>query len=1386
MASIDWEDDGFGRHLAGNIAPATATNAPHWENPAVFAVGKAPAHAPLYPQAETPPANTTAPLTDSPWCLCLDGRWKFQRLDQPSAAPANFAAPEFDDSAWPDIEVPGHWQLQGFGQPIYTNIQYPFPPTPPRVPATNPTGLYRTTFTLPLNWTNLPVLITFEGVDSAFELWLNGQPVGYSQVSRCPAEFNLTPFLQAGRNHLAARVCQWSDGTYLEDQDMWWLSGIFRTVWLRAETTLHLRDVILHPNLAAGTLAVELHLENLDAPNHVGGRLHVALLDPNHQPAAAEANLDIQLDNQQNSVRQLEFTLAKPIPWTAETPNLYSLLITLDSHTQQRSYRLQCGFRTVAIADGKLLLNGVPIKLRGVNRHEFNPRSGRLLGETDMLTDIRLLKQHNFNAVRTSHYPNHPRWLELCDQFGLYVIAEADLETHGLQDTLSNDPAWRAAYLDRAERLVGRDRNHPSVIAWSLGNESGNGPNTQAMATRIRALDPSRPINYHHAGTADYVDWVTMHYPTLQNIRDFLANPATSGRPVLLEEYGHVTGNALGNLPEYWQLIDSEPRLIGGFIWEWCDQGLLKRHPDGRETYAYGGDFDDQPNDGKWCIDGLVLPDRTPKPALLEAKRVHQPVDLHLDHQHPGRLLLHNRRHHASLADLAGHWQLLVDGLSVANGTCKIPTVAAGNWGHVDLPETASASRPGREALLELSLRLHTDTIWADAGHEVAWQQFMLPTKTPPPPPPPRQPAFSIHPTTTRLALQTDKLTCSFERKTGEMVGLEFPGGNLPLRGPQLAIWRAPLDNDQPFLQDWLAAGYNRLTCHSVDCQTEAGNLVISRHWGPAADTIRFAEKLRAALSPAGALHLFHTTTPATYNLPTLPRLGLRFFLPTTCNQVRWYGRGPHECLCDRRQGARLGLHAATVDELEVPYIVPQENGMRCDLRWLEIRIDTTTALRLAASEPFSFSLRRHTSEQLTTARHREELVDGDCLELCVDYRHAGTGNTSLRAERLQKYQIPPSLHSWLLTLELVDSQIPPKIPPTHPAENPHPYPPPSDLRPANPHTPKTPMPIPPEPPPPAFENLTPDRFLAAIEAAANLRLTGLAHPLTSYINRVYELQTVDGTRLIAKFYRPGRWTPAAVADEHRFVRQCADEEIPVAAPLPLANDDTLGEADGILFALFEKRLGRAFEPLVDEDWRRLGRVVGRLHQVGARQPAPHRLVLHPQQSTRADLRQLQDGLFVTPGMERDFATLGEEILNLLTPQFDDHETIRLHGDCHRGNLLERPGEGLLVIDFDDMASGPPVQDLWMLLPDHAHRARREINLILAGYEDFREFDDRSLRLIEPLRLMRILYFLAWCARQIHDPRFERNFPDWGSEAFWRKQLADLRHQLDIVRHPNR
>ena len=973
--------------------------------------------------------------------LDLSGSWAFRLLPGATEGTDGFEQPGFDDDGWAALPVPSHWQLHGYGRPAYLNIAYPIPVDPPFVPDENPTGDYRRVFDLPELWTRTPAVLRFEGVDSCARVWLNGVELGVSRGSRLPVEFDATGLLRAGRNVLAVRVHQYSSGTYLEDQDTWRMSGIFREVALLARPVGGIRDVFVHAEYDAATGAGRLRVEvDADTDADIDAAARLSIPDLGVHDASADEPLVF------DSVR----------PWNAETPHLYDAIVATDSE----SVRLRIGFRTVAItAEGVLTVNGRRILLRGVNRHEFDPDRGRAVTEEAMRADIELMKRHNINAVRTAHYPPHPRFIELCDELGLWVVLECDLETHGFEHVdpepwarnPSDDPRWRPAYLDRVRRTVERDKNHPSVIVWSLGNEAGDGANLEAMAAWVRERDPSRPIHYEGDSLTRYTDIHGQMYRTPANVKRIGEGrllpgerfyPATAGhgdpadeprnrKPFLYTEFAHAMGNGPGGLREYMELCDRYPRVQGGFVWEWIDQGLRTADAQGREFFGYGGDFGEDLHDGSFICDGLVFPDRTPSPGLLDYQKVIEPVRIRAGSR-ADTVLVENRYDFLDLSHLRLAWALQDDGVDVASGEFPAPSLAPGEHAEVRVPDLGnqlSAPRSG-ERWLTVRAQLALDTAWAPRGHVVAWGQVDL-----------YGPADRMPVTRTRTSQAPEFADGrvrvgpgSFDARTGALVSL----GAQRIDGPWLDLWRAPTDNDLGWSQHdaeyWRARGLHRLRHRTVSVGIEDEVLIVVTRSGAAATgcgyltTYRWsaeADRLRLEVSADPVGHwpergdVFaeamvdpdlppaeHAELVRRDKAPSLGRLGLRWCLPEELTRVTWFGAGPGEAYPDTRHAVGTGRFTATVDALQTPYVRPQENSNRADVRWAELTDDAGRGLRIEGAPSFNLTARRWSDQQLAAARHQPELVAEPLIHLHTDHAVQGIGTGACGPGVLPEYRL--------------------------------------------------------------------------------------------------------------------------------------------------------------------------------------------------------------------------------------------------------------------------------------------------------------------------------------------------------------------------------------------
>lgn len=1016
-------------------AGAASMAIPDWENEQVVQRNKELPRATSLPYPDRARA-LQATRTATPYFQSLDGSWQFHWVPAPDQRPVDFYRPEFDARGWKSIPVPGNWQCYGYDTPLYTNITYPFQVDPPRVmgqppqhytnfATRNPVGSYRRTFTVPDAWQGRQVFLQFDGVDSAFYLWINGRQVGYSQDSRTPAVFHVTPYLQAGENLLAVEVYKHSDGSYLEDQDFFRLSGIFRPVYLWSTADLHLRDFFVHPELDEAcrnaTLRVEVEVRNFVADQPQRFSIAAELLDAAGRTVFADATADGQVAANGRTTIALSKPVENPAKWSAEQPNLYRLLLTLQDAAGQLVEVTTCqvGFRRVEIKEGQLRVNGQPVYLKGVNRHEHEPATGHAVSVDSMIRDIQLMKQLNINAVRTSHYPNDPRWYELCDRLGLYVIDEANIESHGMgygAKSLGKDPAWKEAHLDRMQRMVERDKNHPSIIIWSLGNEAGNGVNFYATYDWTKQRDASRPVQYERAERDRNTDIYCPMYASIGHIVEYAKQNPT--RPLIQCEYAHAMGNSVGNLQDYWDAIEAYPALQGGFIWDWVDQALLADVPEPRDDFvpwrrqpqyfAYGGDFGDQPNDGNFCCNGVVHPDRTLHPHAWEVKKVYQHVKVHAEDLAAGKVRVQNKYFFTNLSEFEARWVLRRDGREVHSGSLGRLDVPPQTSQTVILPEPP---RDGREYFLTLSFLLPEDRPWASAGHVVAWDQFLMPS----------QPAELADATGTgpapawqrsddRLQVTGDGFTAAIDLASGELVSYQVDGVELLAAPLTPNFWKAPNDNQMRSrymqqTQAWRTAAAERKL---VDLQTaEADGLVqvTARYRLPA---VAANYQLVYRLARDGRVSVEAVYEPGTGKPSLLPRFGVTWAMPRGYDRVAWYGRGPHETYWDRQTGGEIAVYESTVDELVFPYVRSQDTGNRTEVRWLTLTNSDGAGLRIEGPLPLSASAWPFTIPDLEAASHPHELPRRDFNTVFVDDRlHGVGGDNSWGALTHPQYTLP-------------------------------------------------------------------------------------------------------------------------------------------------------------------------------------------------------------------------------------------------------------------------------------------------------------------------------------------------------------------------------------------
>jgi len=1007
-----------------------------WEDPGVVGINKEEPHASLFPFESRDLAVGRDPSASAFFRL-LSGEWRFNWVRSPGERPVDFFREDFDDSGWDLVPVPSNWEILGYGVPIYVNQPYEFEKNPPFIHHDyNPVGSYRTTFRIPNEWDGREIFIHFGAVKSAMYLWVNGEKVGYSQGAKLPAEFDITGFVRPGENLLAVEVYRWSDGSYLECQDFWRISGIERDVYLWAAPKLHIRDFFMKAGLDGGyregRLQVEVSLvgyepevEDLSGSGD-RARIRVEVLDPATDSILSALEEEAPVPGPGNeSVAVLQASVGTVRPWTAETPNLYTLLLSLEDPTGEvvETISQPIGFRTVEIRDGLLRVNGVPITIKGVNRHEHDPYTGHVLTRERMRQDLLLMKEANMNAVRTSHYPEDPYFYELADEYGLYIVDEANIESHGMgyapDVTLGNNPLWEKAHLERMRRMVERDKNHPSVIIWSMGNEAGNGVNFEAGYRWIKARDDTRPVQYERALREWNTDIYVPMYAGFRHLEEYARSDPE--RPLIMCEYEHTMGNSGGNFADYWELIERYPSLQGGFIWDWVDQGLLKVTEAGDSVWGYGGDFGPPgtPSDGNFLINGVVQPDRRPNPHYWEIKHGYQWIGGEAVDPAQGRIRLENKYEFRTLRGLVMRWKLLEDGRPVQEGSLPAPPLTPGTSQEVRIPFRAPEPIPGAEYHLDVGFHLTTSEGILPAGHEVAFLQFDLPFHAPALPPPPEGfPALEVtggggeH-----LVVRGATFELSLDRWSGQILSFRYGDTDLLRSGPRPNFWRPPTDNDygarlQERLRVWKdAAAFMRV--RGPEVTEPAPGVVEIRFRGilPQADSATYATTY--TVRGDGEVTVEGHMTPGRGDLPMLPRFGMRMELPGSFQHLQWLGKGPHESYQDREAGARVGLFEGSVAEQFHPYVRPQETGNKTGVRWMALSNDQGVGLMILGDTLLSISALPFAQEDLDEGplkrqRHAGELRPRDLVALNVDYRQMGVaGINSWGATPLPRYTLP-------------------------------------------------------------------------------------------------------------------------------------------------------------------------------------------------------------------------------------------------------------------------------------------------------------------------------------------------------------------------------------------
>lgn len=987
------------------FAVSAQTPANDWENPAVFAINKEAPRATSLPYADEATAVVDQ-YPASPYYLLLSGTWKFHWVPKPDDRPMDFYKESYDVSKWADIPVPSNWEMQGYGTPIYTNSNYPFPKNPPYIPHDdNPVGSYRRDFNLPSLWDGRRVFLHFEAGATAMYVWINGQKVGYSQGTKNPAEFDITPYVRSGKNSVSVEVYRWCDGSYLEDQDFWRLSGIERDIYLYSTAQVRVADFFAKPDLDKnyrnGTINMDVTLKNYTTAAS-NNSIEMKLLDASGK-VVAQQNKSIAMAASASVVTNLTAKVNAPKLWSAETPDLYTLVLCLkDASGKAIEYTSsKFGFRKIEITDGCLLVNGKRILIKGTDMHEHNPITGHVQDRETMLKDIQTMKQFNINAVRTSHYPEPTEWYKLCDQYGIYLVDEANLESHGMgygPANMANDPAWFAAHMDREIRLVERDKNHPSVIFWSLGNECSNGTVFSQAYDWIKQRDKTRFVHFQPAGEGRNTDVVCPMYPSLSVLVNYASKVQT--RPFIMCEYAHAMGNSSGNFQEYWDVIATSKYLQGGFIWDWVDQGIQTTDESGRKYFAYGGDFDGYKytHDENFCANGLVTPDRIPHPGLYEVKKVYQNIHFTLKDILTGTVTVHNEFRFTNLSDYTFRWEMLENGKSIGSGPFEL-ALAPEQQQDVKLLLPAYTKTKGKEYMLNVFAYTKVATEMIPRGHEIAREQFALTPDQYFTAPASSTAALTTSNTNTTVTVTAGDVRMSINKRTGMLS--EFSKGNVRLigSGPEPNFWRAPTDNDfgnnmQKISNVWRMAGQNTRVI-SADVKESPGQVEV---------TVKMLLKdvssdytVVYTCMADGSLQVQVSYQAGTQELPEMPRFGAFFTLSKEYDNVTWYGRGPWENYSDRLTGSFIGLYQKKVSEMYEPYIRPQEMGNRTDVRWVSLTNSEGKGLRIEGLQPINFTALYNRTEDFDPGltkkqQHPSDVVPRNNVFLQVDLGQRGVG----------------------------------------------------------------------------------------------------------------------------------------------------------------------------------------------------------------------------------------------------------------------------------------------------------------------------------------------------------------------------------------------------------
>ncbi len=1041
-----------------SISAHAQAKTPDWENPAMFDQNKEKPHATLIP-FQTEHEALTQKRHQSIYYKTLSGTWKFNWVKKPADRPVDFYKPEYDVSGWSEIPVPANWELQGYGIPIYVNHQYAFsdykrpvssemkfvekiyPANPGKVPHDyNPVGSYRRTFTVPEDWKDRQFFIQFGAVKSAFYLWINGQKVGYSQGSKTPAEWDITNYLKEGENVIAAEVYRWSDGSYLEAQDFWRISGIERDVYLYSTPKVRIRDYFAKPDLDTeyknGVFSLDVELANHTSKLKSGNySVKYNIYDEgNFSLSSQEA--EVKINKKESATVNLSGTIKDVKKWTAETPDLYTLVISLlnsDGETVE-TVSSKIGFRKIEIINEVFHINGVPVTIKGVNRHEHDQYKGHVVSEEAMIKEIALMKQFNINAVRTCHYPNDERFYDLCDKYGLYVTDEANVESHGMyygKYSLAKKPEWTPAHVDRNMRMVERDKNHPCVIVWSMGNEAGDGEVFTAVYKAIKERDPSRPIHYERAIMGDNTDIFCPQYPSVKALENYASKHQT--KPYISSEYSHAMGNSNGNLVDLWKVFnrDRNDQMQGGYIWDWIDQALVKKAEDGTEFWAYGGDFGkNMPTDYNFVCNGIISADYTPHPAIWEVKYAYQNVKIErVDREYR----ITNMHDFIDLSDYEISWTTTRDGKFWKSGVLEDINLKPGESKDIFIDTGAKISfddPEDHEFFTDFSVKLKSDKSFREAGFEVAHEQFTPSTKVviqKSDIAEDNSPALKMEETSNNFIIKGLQFTIMFDKESGTISSYEMNGTELIKKGPQVNFWRPANDNDKGSnmlgrLGIWREVSRNLKPENVTAYKTDENRVYLTTKYNFKA--IEASQTVVQIINGKGKIEVTSTFETSKTDLPNMPRVGMRWEMPVNFDNLKYFGRGPQENYIDRNHSAFVGIYESKVADQYFNYVRPQENGYKTDVRWFELRNENGMGLKISGDPVIGFStlhnpIEDFDMEDLNDYRHTNDIVKKDGVFICTDLKQMGVGgDDSWGAQPMEKYQIPAKNYQYSFTIE--------------------------------------------------------------------------------------------------------------------------------------------------------------------------------------------------------------------------------------------------------------------------------------------------------------------------------------------------------------------------------